>query len=40
MVDHKYANLFTQDNVNKKWKIIAVDYIGYGTPVSGTRPID
>lgn len=40
MVDYKYADLFTQDNVDKKWKIVAVDYIGYGTPVSGTRPID
>lgn len=32
MVDYKYAQLFEEDNVDKRWKIIPVDFIGYKTP--------
>lgn len=40
LVDYKYKDLYNKPHIDKQIKIVAVDYIGYGTPASGTRPID
>ncbi len=37
MVKYKYADLFEQDNVDKRWKIAATDFAGYGIPYEGTN---
>lgn len=37
MINYEYAELFKEDSVDKKWKIIATDYIGYGFPTESIQ---
>lgn len=40
MVDYKYKDLYNKPHIDKRIKIVAVDYIGDKDPVTGNRPID